>query len=371
MKSVLLLQFTRLKRAPALVLSFFILTIIFVAMLAGSESEAKITVYTYSETLDTNEVTNWVATLNQSDGYDFQLVGSSEVKELIETGDINFALQLNNWNYKFLVGTEDEERIAVEQYVTQVFREEIRLNELVGKSEIDKIKFRSEVKLAMENPVITVKTQALEESSEASTLSGNYQLLFGTALHFSIYTVLFSLMNIVDEKRQGTWDRLILSPIRKLQIYLGHLCYCFLIGFLQITFVFLFFDYVYGYDFGFGPNFGAILLIIGSYIFSIVALGMLVMGLVKSTQQLQAVNPLIATGMAMLGGAFWPLEAVSNQLLLALSKGMPIFYGIKALEEVIIYNKGIMEVLPSISFMLLFGVICMGVGVNLMERVKG
>lgn len=368
MKSVLLLQFTRLKRAPALVLSFFILTIIFVAMLAGSESEAKVTVYTYSETLETNEMTNWIATLNQSEGYDFQLVKSSEVKELIETGDINFALQLNKLNYKFLVGTEDENRIVVEQYVTQVFREETRLNELAGKSEIDENKFRSEVKEALENPVISVETKASQTSSEASILSGNYQLLFGMTLHFSIYTILFSLMNIVVEKRQGTWDRLILSPIRKLQIYLGHLCYCFLIGFLQIVFVFLFFDYVYGYDFG--SNFGAVLLIIGSYVFAIVALGMLVMGLVKSPQQLQAVNPLIATGMAMLGGAFWPLEAVSNQLLLVLSKGMPIFYGIGALEEVIIYNKGIMEVLPPISMMLLFGVICMGVGVNLMERVR-
>lgn len=368
MKSVLLLQFTRLKRAPALVLSFFILTIIFVGMLAGSESEAKITVYTYSETLETSEVTSWIDTLNQSEEYDFQLVKNSEAKELIESGDINFALQLNKWNYKFLVGTEDENRIAVEQYVTQVFREETRLNELANKSEFDENKFRSEVKVALENPVISVEAKANQTSSEASILSGNYQLLFGATLHFAIYTVLFSLMNIVEEKRLGTWDRLILSPIRKWQIYLGNLSYCFLIGFLQIAFVFLFFDYVYGYDFG--SNFGAIILIIGSYIFSIVALGMLVMGLVKSPQQLQAVNPLIATGMAMLGGAFWPLEAVSNQLLLALSKGMPIFYGIDALKETIIYNKEIVDILQPVSFMLLFGVICMGIGINLMERVK-
>ncbi|WP_117149399.1 ABC transporter permease [Paraliobacillus zengyii] len=367
MKAVLMLRFNRMKRNPTLFLSFIGLTVVMIIALAGFGSNEKGIVYTYPfETIEEDNFTNLLAILNESETLEFQEVTEDVARELVESGDSSFALQLDEENYTFLIGTEDIDQIAVEQYINQIYTEKLRLDQVP--SQMDEITLRSEVDRALDSPVMTVDTTALKRNAQGGRDVNRYQILVGMALYFAIYTMLFTLMNIISEKRIGTWDRLILSPLGKWQIYLGNLFYCFLIGFLQIGIVFLFFDLVL--DFDFGNRIGTILVILGSYVFSIVALGMLVMGLVQSEQQLQAINPIIATGMAMIGGAFWPLEAVTNQAMLVLSKGMPIFYGIEALKGAVLYDQGIAELLQPISIMLLIGVICMGVGINLMERVK-
>lgn len=367
MKAVLMLQLNRMKRNPILFLSFIGLTVLMVIVLAGFGSDEKQTVYTYpNEIVEEDDFTNWLAILNESETLDFQKVTEDVAKELVESGDSSFALQIAEENYTFLIGTEDVDQIAVEQYINQIYTEKLRLDEV--STQMDEMTLRSEVDIALDSPVMTVDTNALERNVQGGRDVNRYQVLVGMTLYFAIYTILFSLMNIISEKRHGTWDRLILSPLHKWQVYLGNLSYCFLIGFLQIGIVFMFFDLVL--DFDFGTRIGTIVVIIGSYVFSIVALGMLVMGLVQSEQQLQAINPIIATGMAMIGGAFWPVEVVTNQAMIVLSKGMPIFYGNEALKGAVLYDQGIVDLLQPISILLLFGVVCMGIGINLMERVK-
>lgn len=187
-------------------------------------------------------------------------------------------------------------------------------------------------------------------------------------LYFTVYTILFGLMNIAEEKRSGTWDRLISTPLKKSQIYIGQLLHYFSIGILQIGVSFFIFKRFFNYNFG--SQYLTIAVSVMAFVFAVVSLGMMVISIVKSPQQIQAVVPIVATGMAMLGGAFWPLEIVSNPILLALARTTPIFYGIEALKDAILYNRGVGEILEPLSILLLMGVIFMGLGLNLMERKK-
>lgn len=48
--------------------------------------------------------------------------------------------------------------------------------------------------------------------------------------------------------------------------------------------------------------------------------------------------PIVATSSAMIGGAYWPLEIVTNPFLIALSKVVPMTYGMEALKGVAYYG---------------------------------
>ncbi|RKL68159.1 multidrug ABC transporter permease [Salipaludibacillus neizhouensis] len=367
MKSIYLLQWQRFRREPVLVVSFFVLTILFISVLAGFGTDNKMTVYTFSDaSLSDSDRDYWLEKLNESNEFEFQTTEESQARQAVAEGEVSLALKLMKEDYLIFVAADEPGRYLVEGYIHQIYSEQLRLNEV--ENQLVGGEFHGEVERLLAEPSLTVVTSSLEGEHGSYESDGQLQVLFGMTLFFSIYTIMYSLGKIVEEKQWGTWNRLILSPLSKTQIYIGHLMYSFTIGFIQILLIFLFFQYVFHFDIG--DRFGTILVIIGFYTFAIVALSMLLMGAVKTSQQFQTVVPLVATSIAMLGGAFWPIEVVSNPFMIALSKGMPIAYGLDALKGAAIYDRGVFDLVEPLSLMLLFGVICMGVGINLMERHK-
>lgn len=364
MKSIFLLQWRRFRRAPAMVLSFLVMTLVFVALLAGNNPAERPAILAFADdSLPDAEAKEWVAQLNKENEFKFHFVEEAEAIEAVAEGDANLSLRLMEKDYRIVLAADDMNRFILEAFLNRKYREELRLREIEEQQTGGNI--RIEVASLMEEPALKVTTSTLGETEEFR-YNNQLQLLFGMSLFFSVYTIMFSLMKIVEEKRYGTWNRLILSPVKKWEIYLGHLAYSFTIGYVQIALVFVLFKYMFNFDLG--DRFGAILLIVACYTFAIVALSMLVMGAVSRPQQLQAIVPIIATGMAMIGGAFWPIELVDNQLLLAISKVLPMTYGLEALKGVAIYDRNWQELAEPLSILLLIGVVCMGIGINLMER---
>lgn len=365
MKAIFLLQLHRFRRAPFLVLSFFALTFVFLFVIVGMVSENKLTIYTYKDDiLSEDEAAVLLDKLNESEGMYFQLVTEEEAREFVEAGDATLALQLTSDNYKLLINVDNETKTLVETHVNEVMIRELRLQQLEKLAESED--FREQVEKSLSRPVLSLKTTVYDGNVHSYTDEERLLGLFGTTLYFSIFTMMFSLMNVAEEKRGGTWDRIIVSPIRKWEMYVGHLLYCFLVGYAQIIAVIFLSKYLFKLDLG--SNIGTMFIVIGCYIFAIVALGMLLIGIVKTSQQLQAVIPVVATGMAMIGGAFWPLDIVSNKILLALAKVMPTYYGAYTLIDVALFDYTLFDILKPIAIMLLFGVICMAIGINVMER---
>jgi ABC-2 type transport system permease protein len=369
MKSIFLLQWQRFRRSPFLVLSMTVLSIVFALFIAGFSSNSEITLYAYTDpAMKEEQKGTLLAALNNNDAYQFELKEEAEVRQAVTVGEVTMAVQLMGDDYRILAAADDFNRPVVEQHVKRVYMEELRLREAerlgggIGGTDV-----RAEVGRSLAEPALRVTTSTPSAGDGEISFAYDSQLqgLFGMTLFFAIYTIMFSLTRVSEEKGTGTWDRLIISPLRKWQMYVGHLVYCFMIGYAQIVLIFLLFQYVFGFDIG--DRFGTIMIVTGCYVFSIVALGMLLIGLVRSTEQLYSVVPIVAVSMAMLGGAYWPIEAVSNQVILTIAKGIPITYGMEALIGAA-QNMSILDLAEPLSIMLLIGVLCMGVGINLMER---
>jgi ABC-2 type transport system permease protein len=358
MWNVFVLQWKRLIKQPLLVLMFLGLTIIFVYFMGGAQINSSITVPVYTEELPEQEFNQWLDRLNETDEFTFEETTYEEVEEDIRMNQMSFAMELTDDTYRFLVGRESEQLPAINQYVYQVFSQESRLAQAREEFPEQAIEIEE---------FITVSSSQLAETSE---ILNQFQIpiIIGMTLYFTVYTVMFLQMNLIEEKKLGTWNRLIFSPVSKTQIYLGHLTHYYLVGLIQIMLAFFILTRLLGVDLG--TNYLPIIALLLAFLFAIVALGLFIAAAVPTPQSLQVVIPIVATSMAMLGGAFWPLEIVTNRFILFLSEFMPIKHTLHGIVDAIQYNLSITELLEPIGILLLMGVLFMGIGVNLMERVS-
>lgn len=358
MWSVFKLQWQRLFKQPVLVLLFLGLTVLFVFFMGGSQSNQKITIRTYSEELSSEELGDWITLLNEEDTFIFEESDYETIYDRIRMNETAFALEINEDNYRFLVGRDDMEMSTIVQHVDQVFSQEKRLAELEQNDLTEPLELQTFIEL---------NTVATNESSSTTQIFP-IAVLVGMTFYFSIFSILLLMINLIEEKKMGTWNRLIFSPLSKTKIYMGQLLHYFLVGLVQIGLSFVILRYLVGISLG--TNYLAMLVVTLSFVFAIVSLGMMIMGLVSSPQQLQVVIPIVTTSMAMIGGAFWSLEVVSNPILLFLAELMPIKHGIYGMMGAVVQGMSVGELLEPIGALLLMGVLFMGIGVNLMERVS-
>lgn len=113
-----------------------------------------------------------------------------------------------------------------------------------------------------------------------------------------------------------------------------------------------------------------LLIISAIYTFTMVAFAMLFAGIFRTPEQYNAIMPSIVPLMPMLGGVYVPPGAITNQIVVGLSEIFPLTHALKALTGIALYGEGWSEVFMPVAKLLLIGVICMGVGINLIERQK-
>ncbi len=363
MKNIFLLQWKRFRREPVLFFSIFGLTVLFVGLFGGFSQVDKVEVPTYFDPSVEGEKDVWLERLNEADTFEFIEKNQDSIIKDVALGYVNYGLEVSDDNYTLIVAAEHQELVLLDQFLKQMFTEEVRINTIA--SQIDNTEFRNDVLTALNEPPLTVEKTTMNNESRPS-YDARLQALFGMTLFFAIYTVFYSLMNVAREKRTGTWNRIILSPVKKWQMYFGNMAYAFIIGFVQISLIFLLFKYMF--NFPLGDSMIDILITVLCYCFAIVALGMLVLGLSKTVEHLSALVPIVAVSFAMLGGAFWPLEIVSNNILLMISKVIPVTYGMEALTNIALGGQNFIDVSSSLALLILLGVLFMGIGINLMER---
>lgn len=366
MINIFTLQWQRLRRQPSMALAMVAMTVIFIFVMAGTGMGDR-TIYVpihFSDEVGEHQQTHITERLNDIEGFVFEETDVEEMEELVALGNVTFGVKLAEDHYTFVVSTLDHNKNLADNHLRSVYQEYLRIEAATAQTGTEKT--REVIESSLEQPPIRIKSEVSETEEEFFIYNNQLQVLFGMTLFFVIYTVIFSLGEIVEEKQRGSWDRIILSPIRKWQVYVGYLCYAFIIGMLQIVFVFSMFEFLF--DIQLRDYWFEILLTSSLYVFSIVALGILLAGLVKKGSQLSAVVPIISVSMAMLGGAYWPSEAVSNNIILSIAKVIPVTHAMDALKSIAVYGNNLADIAQSLSVLLLMGVLFMGIGINLMER---
>lgn len=339
-----------------------LLTFIF----ANSNEQTETTVPIFSSESNGGEVNKrWEPLLNDNQGYEFVITDEDEARADVEEGNIEAAVQLSENDYRIIAASNTRTVQFIEDHVHRVFTQEAQLGAAAGEKDVEVI--RNEVDAYLENAPLQLQLESLD-GGEIPDYNMPMQLLFGFTLFMAMFTIGFKVNGVTSDKVSGVWDRMILSPVSKTGMYTGHLVYSFLIGILQILIVLVIFHYLLDYDLGY--HFGMILTVAAVFTLSMVSVAMLFTGFIKTPEQFYMIYPAVIPIIPLISGIYMPPGLISNPVLLFVADLFPLAHAMEALMDISLYEAEWNEITLPLVLMLFIGVICMGVGVNLVERRK-
>ena len=189
--------------------------------------------------------------------------------------------------------------------------------------------------------------------------------MIGFSLYFSMYTMVFGIGTILNDRQYKTWQRMLITPVSRASILGGNMATAYFIGAIQIGILILGGKYLLGIDWG--SSISGILTVAGSFVFAVTSMGLMLSGVVKTHAQLSAVTPVVLTSTSMLGGCMWPLDIVNNKVLLLLAELTPQKWAMQGMESIVSKGMGFeAAVYPAIVLMAM-GVLFFAVGVKVMR----
>lgn len=200
-------------------------------------------------------------------------------------------------------------------------------------------------------PPLNLQTQVAKQNQS----DNNYdQVVPGYALMFALFAVAAGAGTILDEKEAGTWKRLLVAPISRWALLGGKLGAQFVRTVTQLGILFavgkLFFHIALG-------SVPAIILLILVTAFATTALGMLLVSVVKTRDQLQPVTTLTVLTFSALGGSWFPLFLMPAWIQ-QVSRVTLTSWAMTGFNNLMIFGKGFAAVLPSILALVTYGIVC-------------
>ncbi len=187
------------------------------------------------------------------------------------------------------------------------------------------------------------------------------------------FTVLFAFLvsqatarSIYDEKKNGSFRRLMAAPLSKLQLLAGKLLPNFLVVLFQILVIFLtsiILMPLMGMDrLSLGQSPLTLLAISASVALCSTSLGILIAAIAKTEAQIGGVSALFLWMMGFLGGTMVPLDVMNNNMLNSISKFVPHSHAVGAYKAVLSMGADFNAVLPALGILLGFSLVFFAIG---------
>ncbi len=176
-------------------------------------------------------------------------------------------------------------------------------------------------------------------------------LLATMALFFSF---LLTGISFLRERSQGTMERLMASPVSRLDIVVGYLLGFFIFALLQTLIVVLFTIYVL--DVHYYGDLWQIFIFQIVIITAAVNLGIFISTFARNEFQMVQFIPLIIFPQVFLCGVIWPVEQMPNYLQW-LSKILPLTYGVDGLRDIMLAGQSLLDVGFELAVLVGFAVV--------------
>lgn len=206
-----------------------------------------------------------------------------------------------------------------------------------------------------------IDVESISSGDSGAREANTKNVIIGFAIMFSAYTMVFGIGDILTDKQEYTWHRMMVSPLKKHHVLLGYSIVTIIVGILQLTIIFFLGQFLF--DVTWGEGILGMLVIILSYVFALTCMGLLLSTFVKTPSQLSAFTPIILTSFAMLGGCLWPLEIVTSKVLLALANITPHKWAMEAMTNFTIKGQPLSSSLNSILVLIAMGILSYGLSV--------
>ncbi len=176
-------------------------------------------------------------------------------------------------------------------------------------------------------------------------------LLATLALFFSF---LLTGISFLRERSQGTMERLMASPVSRLDIVVGYLCGFFIFALTQTLIILLFTIYVL--DVHYSGDLWQIFIFQIVIITGAVNLGIFTSTFARNEFQMVQFIPLIILPQVFLCGVIWPVEQMPDYLQW-LSVILPLTYAVDGLRDIMLAGKNLIDVSLELAVLVGFAVI--------------
>lgn len=254
------------------------------------------------------------------------------------------------------------------------------------------ISFKNGVKNSMDKMILQLENQSIYhtfehqlgtsiESDESSVIAfkemlpihNDKEALPNSAQHnvpawtlFAVFFIVIPLsINIVQEKNQGTYLRILSSPTSLRFLYMGKIITYLLICLLQFYTILLVSQWVFPlidlpkFTFSLTQFLLMSLVTLGAG-FAAISMAILI-GIVSKTQEQSApFGATITVILAAIGGVWIPVFIMSEWMQLV-AKLSPMHWALNAYYDILLRNGSIIDILPEILFLILFAITLMGI----------
>jgi ABC-type Na+ efflux pump permease subunit len=197
------------------------------------------------------------------------------------------------------------------------------------------------------------------------TKLGLIQAVAGTAILMLLFSVAGVGTSILEEKENGTINRLLYSPLKGSTILYGKMLFAFFISILQLTAMFLFAWLIFNMDLS--VNIPALVLMIIATAFAVSSLGIFLAAIAKTRQQAQNLSTIIILIMSAIGGSMIPLFIMPSilQKIALLSVN---YWGIQGFYDVFWRTLPFEAILPKILILMSIGIIITLASIQLFKK---
>ncbi|MBW1299022.1 ABC transporter permease [Aquimarina litoralis] len=199
---------------------------------------------------------------------------------------------------------------------------------------------------------IQLKTTSLIKESTTKAHPGLVQAVGGTAIMMLLFSIVAIGGGMLDEKEAGTLNRLLIAPIKPLDILLSKMGTAMVVSIIQLTTMFIFAWLAFGLPI-FMDLFSLLLLIL-CISFGVSSFGILLVSTVKTRQQLQGMSTIIILLMSAIGGSMIPLS-----MMPAFMEKVAVvsvnYWGMEGFFDIFWRQLPLIEILPKMGILLAIG----------------
>lgn len=165
---------------------------------------------------------------------------------------------------------------------------------------------------------------------------------------------------ILEEKQNGTWQRILASSTSYWQLMAGYFVRIFMLAWLQALILLLSSKYLFGAPWDRGYLEMAVVITV--YIFAMTGLGLFIAGFLKSQGQVQIIAVAIVMVGTMLGGVFFPIDT-SSAVIRVINSVSPQSWAAHALNDIFTVGVSLSSLMEPLLWMGAIGMLLLIGGV--------
>ncbi len=202
---------------------------------------------------------------------------------------------------------------------------------------------------------VTVESAGSAEDGRTAQARGN----LGFLVQFMLYMSVVTAGLLIEDRSSGVFYRVFYSPVTLRRYMLENLAAFLIIGVFQAAVTLTMIKYVFGFDLG--AHTADMYLLFTVFAIVCISLGVWLVSLFKKPLLAYITSAMITTPMLMLGGCYWPKEFMPD-IMNKIARIIPTSWLMDAVDKMLLYNKGIMDVGLEILALLFFAGIFMAGG---------